>query len=836
MLYTKCGLKDDGILFLMTESHITNERFLVYMNDLLSSGEIAELYTEDDKMNIVNIVRPKVKADGKSDTPDECWAWYIEKVVCNLHVCLCFSPGEDFRRRAKRFPALVTCTVINWFHAWPQDALLNVAKNKLEEIELGTDEIRDAVTAFMPYSFAAVNQAGKKCFDQEKRYVYTTPKSFLELIMLFSNMLNKRKATLDAQKEMYETGLIKLEETEMVVGKLEEDLKVIAVEVDAKKAEADKVAAIVGAEKAKVQVESDKAKVVEDETNVVKRDATALQLDCEEAVGKLEPLVEEAKAKVNNLDIKDLSNLKALQNPPPGIDKVFFCIMIMFSGVPGYDYDIDLTGNKLPKNLDWKSGCLKVMKDPRKLMDRMLEFPKEINDNKVPKQNFSKISAYFETEPAFKDVKLMENKSKSAAGILQFLMCMVQYYDAMTMMIPKRIQLAEANERLSLATIKLAKVQAEVVELDKALAILVAEFDKANAEKQAAIDEADRCNRKLDLAQRLVSALGSEKIRWADSIVRLGEQLDVVVGDILISAAFVSYAGPFSKTLRMGIMDEDFLPFIKKKKIPMTPDLVPIDILADDADRASWNNDGLPSDIVSIENGAIFVTSERFPLMVDPQLQGTAWIKEKYKPLGLITMRVGAKNYVNIAERCLDDGTPIMFENLEDSIDPIIMPIVARNTFKRAGKKYMKFGGKDILLNEKFRLILQTKLSNPHYPPEVQAEAALINFTVTEAGLSDQLLDLIVSKERPDLSSKRIQLISQQNKFKIKLKELEADLLFRLNSSKGDILDDVELIENLEYSKKLSTEIAIKVEIAEKTQIIIATSSEHYRPCADRGA
>merc|ERR1711957_244413 len=102
--------------------------------------------------------------------------------------------------------------------------------------------------------------------------------------------------------------------------------------------------------------------------------------------------------------------------------------------------------------------------------------------------------------PAFKDVKLMENKSKSAAGILQFLMCMVQYYDAMTMMIPKRIQLAEANERLSLATIKLAKVQAEVVELDKALAILVAEFDKANAEKQAAIDEADRCNRKLDLA------------------------------------------------------------------------------------------------------------------------------------------------------------------------------------------------------------------------------------------------------------------------------------------------------------------------------------------------
>lgn len=116
-LYTKTGLKDDGILFLITDSHITNERFLVYINDLLSSGEIAELYTEDDKMNIVNQVRPKVKSEGLVDTPDNCWTWYIEKVVQNLHVCLCCSPvGEQFRRRAKRFPALVTCTVYNRFH------------------------------------------------------------------------------------------------------------------------------------------------------------------------------------------------------------------------------------------------------------------------------------------------------------------------------------------------------------------------------------------------------------------------------------------------------------------------------------------------------------------------------------------------------------------------------------------------------------------------------------------------------------------------------------------------------------------------------------------------
>ena len=60
-LYQKSGIKDEGILFLINDGHITNERFLVFINDLLSSGEVADLYTEEDKMNIINIVRPKVK-------------------------------------------------------------------------------------------------------------------------------------------------------------------------------------------------------------------------------------------------------------------------------------------------------------------------------------------------------------------------------------------------------------------------------------------------------------------------------------------------------------------------------------------------------------------------------------------------------------------------------------------------------------------------------------------------------------------------------------------------------------------------------------------------------
>jgi dynein heavy chain len=117
---------------------------------------------------------------------------------------------------------------------------------------------------------------------------------------------------------------------------------------------------------------------------------------------------------------------------------------------------------------------------------------------------------------------------------------------------------------------------------------------------------------------------------------------------------------------------------------------------------------------------------------------------------------------------------------MDERIDAILMPVIARQFIKRGKNKIMKFAGKDLVLNEKFRLFLHTKLSNPHYPPEVQAEAALINFTVTEAGLGDQLLTLVVGRERPDLAKKKVELITQQNDFKIKLKELESGLLYKL--------------------------------------------------------
>merc|ERR1711976_101897 len=100
----------------------------------------------------------------------------------------------------------------------------------------------------------------------------------------------------------------------------------------------------------------------------------------------------------------------------------------------------------------------------------------------------------------------------------------------MRLMIPKRQALINANNELEAANTKLAKVKAEVSALEKDLAILVDKFNKATEEKNNAIAEAERCTLKLTLAQRLVSALSSEKGRWSESIEKISLQLDNIVG------------------------------------------------------------------------------------------------------------------------------------------------------------------------------------------------------------------------------------------------------------------------------------------------------------------
>lgn len=140
----------------------------------------------------------------------------------------------------------------------------------------------------------------------------------------------------------------------------------------------------------------------------------------------------------------------------------------------------------------------------------------------------------------------------------------------------------------------------------------------------------------------------SENVRWAHSVAEYHEQEETLSGDVLLTAAFISYAGSFSKKYRRELLDNLWMPFLRSQKvtilqtaaclynrrlwldfhdnissfahfsitclhqipIPMTEGLDPVLMLTDGAMVAQWNNEGLPGDKMSTQNAAILTNCE----------------------------------------------------------------------------------------------------------------------------------------------------------------------------------------------------------------------------------
>ena len=88
------------------------------------------------------MVRPAAAKQGL-ETPTQLWAFFVEQCRQKLHLVLCMSPiGAAFRERLRANPALVNCCTIDWFHAWPGDALEAVAAKFLRSVPLPVRPLR----------------------------------------------------------------------------------------------------------------------------------------------------------------------------------------------------------------------------------------------------------------------------------------------------------------------------------------------------------------------------------------------------------------------------------------------------------------------------------------------------------------------------------------------------------------------------------------------------------------------------------------------------------------------------------------------------------------------
>ena len=129
--------------------------------------------------------------------------------------------------------------------------------------------------------------------------------------------------------------------------------------------------------------------------------------------------------------------------------------------------------------------------------------------------------------------------------------------------------------------------------------------------------EIEDCGKKLIRAEKMISGLEGEKVRWTETVKVLGERQTLLIGDCLVAAGMVSYAGPFTSQYRLEL-EEEWISHIKRLGIKYFPHVSMRQVLGDDVLIRIWSVAGLPNDNLSIENGIIMFKSRRWPLMIDP--------------------------------------------------------------------------------------------------------------------------------------------------------------------------------------------------------------------------
>lgn len=100
--------------------------------------------------------------------------------------------GEALRVRIRKFPSIVNCCTIDWFQAWPEDALLAVSTRFLAKEDLTTLERNASIDMCMEFH-TSTQALSEEFYSRLKRHNYVTPTSYLELIQTFKTLLNKKR-------------------------------------------------------------------------------------------------------------------------------------------------------------------------------------------------------------------------------------------------------------------------------------------------------------------------------------------------------------------------------------------------------------------------------------------------------------------------------------------------------------------------------------------------------------------------------------------------------------------------------------------------------------------
>ncbi|KAJ1517337.1 hypothetical protein HMI55_000021, partial [Coelomomyces lativittatus] len=807
-LLKRCGCKGEKVCFILDETNMINSTFLERMNTLLTNSEVPGLFEGDEYSSLLSQCKEVAAKDGLLvDTHEDLYTWFIKQIMKNLHVVFSMNiPRIDgLSKLVSTSPALFNRCVIDWFGDWNNEAFYQVAKGYTLPLDLDLNpsfiapdtlplvchhlepplSYRDTILN----GFVQIHQSVNSILDslkkeQDQKYS-CTPRHFLDFVSHFVKIFKEKKEELEDEQKHLNVGLERIQETVEHVEELRSALDA-AGNVIIKKTEAsnEKLTKMLENQK---EAEKKKASLQEISRAL---DLQTLEIQqrkqsVETELSLAEPAVEEAKQGVSGIKKQHLTEVRSMGSPPDAVKLAMESVCSLL----GHQIDSWKSVQTVIRRDDFISSIVNY--DTERMMTNQLR--------EKMKRDYLKNTNY--------KYELINHASKACGPLVQWVIAQVTYSEILNKVGPLREEVKSLEQVATMTKSKMKSMDEMVVELEKSIALYKDEYAVLISEIQNLKAEMDKIKTKVDRSVALLSSLSSEKERWDATSKTFGSQMNTLVGDVMLSSAYLAYCGPFDQQCRLGLWSS-WSSHLRLSHIQYRNELSVIDYLCNCEQRLQWYSNGLPKDDLCLENALMMNRYNRYPLVIDPSGQATQFILNQNKDKRVVVTSFLDDSFLKHLESALRFGTPILIQDVE-SVDPMLNPILNKELHRTV-----------------------TRDSHVKFAADISSRVNIISFTVTKASLQAHCLNRLLFNERADVEQKRNDLLLLQSEFTTRLRALEKDLLQTLNESKGNILEDDQILETLELLKAEAAEVQEKVIGTEKIMEEIGRVTNYYTPLA----
>ncbi|KAI9144619.1 dynein heavy chain and region D6 of dynein motor-domain-containing protein [Paraphysoderma sedebokerense] len=785
------GVQGESVVVVFEDYQLFDPRCLEIINSVLSSGEIPGLYGPDELEAVLSSLKDEYSQTGFDGS---LFDFFVHRTRQNLHVVLLTDTASPkFAVNCESNPAIYSSCQLEWLESWSHESLAHMATSILNKLSLKDDSFALVLNSILKINESCVNQS-------------FSPGRVVNLFRHFQSVYSQIRTKLENRQHYLQGGLSKLNDAAGYVDSLSKEANSQSVLLASKQMQADQALKDITEAMIKASAQKQEMEVLSKSLECEETKMMSQKHEIEKELSEVEPILRSARDAVGGIKSDNLSEIRSLRAPPSVIRDVLEGVL------------------RLMGVLDMSWSNMKAYLGKRTFKDEIMNFDARL----ISKDLRSKVESFIREKADSFEEATVKRSSVAAAPLAAWVKANLKYAEVLERVQPLEKHLEMLSQSLEASRSRLRTLREELETIDSHVAALKADFAQKTREGEILKTDLQRSTQIIQRAKTLLSKLDGERARWGSQVVEITTKLDKLPIQAAFCSGFLTYLGSLPENSRAE-MQSIWSATANVHKSDFT------EVLSMEREQLKWKSEGLPADKLSIENAILVLHSKICPIILDPTMQASVWLRTHLRDRNPDVINLHDSNLIRSLELAVRFGKTLIIENV-DRLESALYPVIRHDYWKQGSRQVIQIADKIVDYNQNFQLFLVSKDPSFKIPSDAESFVNVINFTITKIGLTSYLTDFALRHENPELEQQKFQMLQKEEEYNNQLTSLEDKLLKELASSEGNILENQSLLDSLSETKIKSESILQSLVESSRIRRSLDEELTKYAPIASFGS